>query len=78
LPTHLLSINILEWERADEMPENPIDIFSASRVSSIFTDLKTKLNGLTFDEMDTLKIKEAVPIEQEYWLLTFSELAEKN
>ena len=65
MPTHLLSINILEWARADEMPENAIDIFIESRVATILTDLKTKLNGLTFDEMDTMEIKEPVTTEQE-------------
>jgi hypothetical protein len=65
MPTHLLSINILEWARADEMPGNAIDIFIESRVTTILTDLKTKLNGLTFDEMDTMEIKEPVTTEQE-------------
>jgi hypothetical protein len=63
MPTHLLSINILECARADEMPENAIDLFIESRVATILTDLKTKLNGLTFDEMD--KIKEPLTTEQE-------------
>ena len=65
MPTHLLSINILEWARADEMPENAIDLFIESRVATILTDLKTKLNGLTFDEMDTMEMKEPVTTEQE-------------
>lgn len=65
MPTHLLSINILEWARADEMPENAIDLFKESRVATILTDLKTKLNGLTFDEMDTKEMKEPVTTEQE-------------
>jgi len=47
------------------MPENAIDIFIESRVTSILTDLKTKLNGLTFDEMDTMEIKELRTMEQE-------------
>ena len=43
MPTHFLSINILEWARADEMPENAIDLFTESRAATILTDLKTKL-----------------------------------
>ena len=64
MPTHLLSENILEWARAEEMPENAIDIFIESRVTNILTDLKTKLNGLTFDEMDTMEIKETATTEE--------------
>jgi hypothetical protein len=62
MPTHLLSINILEWARAEEMPENAIDIFIETRVTTILTDLKTKLNGLTFDEMDTMEITEPLKL----------------
>lgn len=48
--------------RAEEMPENAIDIFIETRVTTILTDLKTKLNGLTFDEMDTMEIKEPLKL----------------
>ena len=65
MPTHLLSINILEWASADEMPENAIDLFIESRVATILTDLKTKLNGLTFDVMDTMEMKEPMTTELE-------------
>jgi hypothetical protein len=47
------------------LPENAIDQFIESRVNNILTDLKTKLNGVTFDEMDTMEIKEPVTTEQE-------------
>ncbi|MDP3837411.1 MAG: hypothetical protein Q8Q54_00655, partial [Methylococcales bacterium] len=56
MPTHLLSTDILEWARADQMPDNAIDLFIESRVNHILTDLKTKLNGITFDEMDTMEM----------------------
>lgn len=46
------------------MPDNAIDIFIESRVTNILTDLKAKLNGLTTDEIDTMKIKEIATTEQ--------------
>lgn len=65
MPSHLLSSDILDWARNGTLPDNAIDQFIESRVNNILTDLKTKLNGLTFDEMDTMEIKEAVTTEQE-------------
>lgn len=58
MPTHLLSPDILEWAREDEMPENAIDLFIESRVTAILANLKIKLNGLNFDEIDTIEVKE--------------------
>ena len=65
MPSHLLSSDILDWARNGTLPDNAIDQFIESRVNNILIDLKTKLNGLTFDEMDTMEIKEAVTTEQE-------------
>lgn len=58
MPTHLLPTEILNWARADQMPENAIDVFIESRVTNILTDLKMKLNGITFEEMDTMENRE--------------------
>lgn len=65
MPSHLLSCEILDWARSGVFPDNAIDQFMESRVNNILTDLKTKLNGVTFDEMDTMEIKEPVTTEQE-------------
>jgi hypothetical protein len=65
MPSHLLSNEILNWARSGEFPDNAIDQFMESRVNNILTDLKTKLNGVTFDEMDTMEIKEPITTEQE-------------
>ena len=65
MPSHLLSREILDWARSGVFPDNAIDQFMESRVNNILTDLKTKLNGVTFDEMDTMEIKEPVTTEQE-------------
>lgn len=64
MPSHLLSSDILDWARNGTFPDNAIDQFIESRVNNILTDLKTKLNGVTFDEMDTMEVKEAVTAEQ--------------
>lgn len=66
MPSHLLSSEILDWARSGVYPENAIDQFIESRVNSILSDLKLKLRGVvTFDEMDTMEIKEPVTTEQE-------------
>lgn len=56
--THLLPSSILEWARADEMPENAIDLFVESRVENILLDLQVKLSGITFDELDTMEFNQ--------------------
>lgn len=58
MPSHLLPRELLEWVRAEEMPENAIDLFMEARVNNILVDLKAKLNGITFDEIDTMEISE--------------------
>lgn len=57
MSSHLLSSDILDWARCGTLPDNAIDQFIESRVNNILTDLKTKLNGVTFDEMDTMVIE---------------------
>ncbi len=66
MPSHLLSAEILDWARNGILPENAIDQFIESRVNNILTDLKAKLNGLTFDEMDTIELKETLGVDQGY------------
>lgn len=63
MSTHMLSNDILKWARNDELPENAIDLFIESRLNNILNDLKTKLHGLTFDEIDTMEIKDLTLVE---------------
>lgn len=56
MQSHLLPTEILDWSRAEEMPENAIDLFIESRVNNILVNLKTKLNAITFDEIDTIEV----------------------
>jgi len=55
MPSHLLSNEILIWARNGIFPENALDQFIESRVDNILSDLKTKLDGITFDEIDTME-----------------------
>lgn len=56
MPTHLLSNEILEWARKGVLPENAIDLFIESRVKNILDNLKEKLDGITFDVIDTVEV----------------------
>lgn len=64
IPSHLLPIEIIEWARTDQMPDNALDIFIESRVSKILEDLKVKLDGIAFEEIDTMEIKEIAKTEE--------------
>ncbi|WP_413669343.1 DUF262 domain-containing protein [Mucilaginibacter sp. Mucisp86] len=64
LPSHLLSNDILTWARSGVLPDNAIDQFVESRVNNILNDLKIKLAHITFDEIDTMEIKETLTIEE--------------
>lgn len=56
MSTHLLSNEILEWARKGVLPENAIDLFIESRVKNILDNLKEKLDGITFDVIDTVEV----------------------
>lgn len=53
MPTHLLPQEILKWARADNMPDNALDIFIEKRVDLIIEDLRKKLPINNFDIIDT-------------------------
>jgi len=53
LQTHLVPLEILEWSRQDTMPSNGLDLFIEARIDLIIADLKKKLDGVTFDVIDT-------------------------
>jgi hypothetical protein len=54
--SHLLSGEILDWARSGKLPDDAIDQFIESRVNNILKDLNIKLDGVTFDVMDTKEI----------------------
>ena len=53
LRTHLTPLEILEWARQEQMPENGLDRFVERRIDLILDDLRQKLPGITFDDIDT-------------------------
>lgn len=53
MASHYLPKEILEWARAEQMPENALDQFIEKRVESILADLRDKLTGIKFDVIDT-------------------------
>lgn len=53
LKSHLLSEDLLKWSRMDIMPDNALDIFIESRITAIIDELKVKLSGIEFAEIDT-------------------------
>lgn len=50
---HLMPIDILQWSRLDEMPENSLDIFIEKRIDNIIVTLKNKINVEEFEVIDT-------------------------
>lgn len=53
LESHLISDELLKWSRMDVMSENALDTFIEKRISTIVSDLKVKLVGIEFREIDT-------------------------
>ncbi len=59
MQTHLLPSEILEWSRAELMPENALDVFIEKRVDLIIEDLKMKLPIANFEVIDTAFIADS-------------------
>jgi len=53
LSNHLLPVEILEWSRKDEMPENALDIFIEKRIDKIIEELQKKIKVSKFEIIDT-------------------------
>jgi hypothetical protein len=53
LATHLISSELLEWARQEDMPKNGLDRFIEARVDLMIDNLKEKLAGVPFDVIDT-------------------------
>jgi hypothetical protein len=53
LETNLVPLEILEWAREDEMPEDALDQFIERRIDLMIEELRDKLPGVTFDVIDT-------------------------
>ena len=62
ISSHLLPIELLEWARMEDMPDNALDQFIERRVDLIIEDLKGILTDVNFETIDT---KEKEKIENE-------------
>lgn len=65
LKSHLLSNDLLTWSRMAVMPENALDTFIENRIASIISDLKLKLTGIDFVEIDTRGTEKNEEVETE-------------
>ncbi|MEH2326923.1 MAG: DUF262 domain-containing protein [Nostoc sp.] len=52
LRSHLIPTIILEWSRADALPENALTIFIEERVNLLLEALRLKLEGIEFNVFD--------------------------
>jgi len=57
LETHFISKNILEWARSGNMPEDALDQFIELRVEAIIDELKSILDDVNFEIIDTKEEK---------------------
>ncbi|MFR1814297.1 DUF262 domain-containing protein [Dysgonomonas capnocytophagoides] len=55
LPSHFISNKILDWSRCEDFPNDALDQFIEDRATNILTVLKKKLDGINFDEFDTME-----------------------
>lgn len=53
LKSHLIPIELLQWVRMEDMPDNALDLFIEKRIDLIILELKNILTGINFDEIDT-------------------------
>lgn len=51
--SHLIPEQILEWSSLPEMPKNALDLFIEQRIDLIIEQLRTRLNGIKFEVIDT-------------------------
>jgi hypothetical protein len=52
LRSHLIPTIILEWSRADALPENALSIFIEERINLLLEALRLKLEGIEFNVFD--------------------------
>jgi uncharacterized protein with ParB-like and HNH nuclease domain len=53
MASHFLPEELLAWSREDEMPENALDVFVEQRANLILENIRQKLDGITFEVIDT-------------------------
>ena len=58
IESHLLPKEIIEWARMEKMPSDALDQFIEKRVDIIINELKSILEGINFEVIDTKEIQE--------------------
>lgn len=53
LKGHLVPLDVLEWTRAEKLPENALDMFIEKRIDLIIETLREKLAGISFHVTDS-------------------------
>ncbi len=53
LEGHLVPSEVVDWARSAKMPDNALDIFLEKRIDLLIQALRTKLDGIAFDVVDT-------------------------
>jgi len=53
LPNHILTDELLQWARMDEIPDNALDTFIEKRIDNIIELLKDKIKLASFEIVDT-------------------------
>ena len=53
LPSHILTNELLQWAKMEEMPENALDIFIEKRIDNVIDLLRNKIKLSSFEVVDT-------------------------
>lgn len=53
LRNHLVPLEVLDWARLEEMPENALDVFIEHRTDLLVAALQQRLTAMPFDVVDT-------------------------
>ena len=61
LAGHLVPLDVLDWSRLEQMPENALDIFIEKRIDLIIDALRLKLAGIQFDVIDSREASSVLP-----------------
>jgi hypothetical protein len=62
LAGHLVPLDVLDWSRLEQMPENALDVFIEKRIDLIIDTLRLKLTGIQFDVIDSRADTTAQPL----------------
>ena len=53
MPEHFLPKELVEWVKDEKLPEDAINTFIEKRIDLIEAEVRKKLSGIAFQEIDT-------------------------